>query len=463
VVCVQLSAQKTTECTPVPPDKSLNLNKNDFCFRIDTSNATTQGLRQPNVISGDLVYIQLVRKPVEKCSIALKTEAITPPPSGFATFLKTVKIAGEQTKKDDCQALADATAPPDPKTTEVGNFEKDGGILQLITETLNARIKQEQDLYQDAAKRVVSFGNCKDFTDPTKGICDNDSTFAAKQAELVEILDKLLSSPIPTSSLADFQMTKLKSDLDAIPKASPWFVNKAAQYACYDAYLAGIKAHLKDVSDGRQQFVKIVEVIRGLDWPTAKLKLIPPQKNAKVTATVSCTNVVSGDASIDPVNVIVFYTDVPKVSSTVGVLLTLTPKQVIGINAVSTGVSNGVPTYKNVFAVTSSAPVQVVPFTFLNVRVHYWRFRENIFSLNAAGGIGVNPNSGSNQVEYFAGTSFGIGSLYIDFGAHFGEFQNLGGGFYLGQTVPSGLTKAPVTTKYTIHPSFGFTYKLPLP
>src|ERR1039458_8586238 len=70
-------AQTSLGCRSVTPP----LHKTDTCIRIDTADPLTQALRQPNVVSGDRVYIELVRKPVEKCSIQLKTDIIQPPPS----------------------------------------------------------------------------------------------------------------------------------------------------------------------------------------------------------------------------------------------------------------------------------------------------------------------------------------------------------------------------------------------
>jgi hypothetical protein len=266
-------AQKGRECQSVNPP----LQKTDVCYRIDTSKPVTQGLRQSNVVSGDSVYIQVIRKPVEKCTVALKTDPIPPPSPAIGTFLKTMKIAGVPAVPDTCQQIAERnppypignSKPPDAITS----FDTQGKILELIISNLSAGIQTEKQKYYDDAAALKRFQNCKDSKD--NDICSSKESFATAQTGLVTLLDTLLSGSIPTSTLADAQIKTLQNALNSIPETdssnnnqpNPWFKNKANQFECYDAEVNGIKTYMTDITANRKQFSTVVEVVRGLDWP----------------------------------------------------------------------------------------------------------------------------------------------------------------------------------------------------
>src|ERR1035438_4255501 len=208
-----LVAQTSGGCQSVTPP----LPKTDTCIRIDTADPLTQALRQPNVVSGDRVYIELVRKPVEKCSIQLKTDIIQPPPSGITTFLKTVKIASAQTPQDVCQLAADGDVdrPNSAKSTAVTNFEMEGKLLHLIVVNLNQQIDVERTSYSDVAKKLTGFQNCKNLA--KMDICKDESIFETTQEDLIVSIDKVLSDPIPTATLADYQLKKVQDTFTKIP------------------------------------------------------------------------------------------------------------------------------------------------------------------------------------------------------------------------------------------------------
>jgi hypothetical protein len=68
-------------------------------------------------------------------------------------------------------------------------------------------------------------------------------------------------------------------------------------------------------------------------------------------------------------------------------------------------------------------------------------------------GIGINSNSGTNQVEFFAGDAVSFSRVFIHAGVHFGRTESLGGGYSLGP-VPSGFTGTTAPINWSYHPAF---------
>jgi hypothetical protein len=116
-------------------------------------------------------------------------------------------------------------------------------------------------------------------------------------------------------------------------------------------------------------------------------------------------------------------------------------------------------------ALTNPASVQVVPFSFLSLRLTPgWTYRPSmknvngdktlytsapkfadflsrrVFTAGLTGGFGVNPNSGTADPEYFAGVYGSVDRFMVHFGLDEGYLQTLGGDFSLGDVVPAGTT-----------------------
>ncbi|MFM9903652.1 MAG: hypothetical protein ACKVQJ_03665 [Pyrinomonadaceae bacterium] len=192
------------------------------------------------------------------------------------------------------------------------------------------------------------------------------------------------------------------------------------------------------------------------------------QKAAETSIT--CTNTFTKNVTLSKLPVTVLYKNDPALSVSVGILLSTTAKQKLGIVPQRTGVdSNGVPTFKNVFGVADHARVQIVPFSFINYRLFYFGAKSEPlakpkYSLSLSAGVGVNPNSGSNEVEYFFGPALGIKNYLIQFGDHIGRFQKgLNGGFVLGDTVPANFPSTlPINKVYKHGFGIAISYRLPL-
>lgn len=244
--------------------------------------------------------------------------------------------------------------------------------------------------------------------------------------------------------------------------------------------IAALKANYDAVTAAHGQFRSILAFLKQTDnavdqavpsnSPFQKDLLLLPYSQQTATTPVTCSNTLTKKQSIPQITVTIAYQKNPTLSVSIGPLLSTIPKQKLGTTAISTGLdSMGKPTFKLVFAKVDSASVQIVPFAFLNVRFFEFKDKTNpakksVYSLHGSLGVGVNPNSGTNEPEFFVGPSFGIKNLLIQVGDHIGRFQEgFNGGFNIGDTVPANFpTTLPIHKIYRNGFGIALSYRLPL-
>lgn len=154
------------------------------------------------------------------------------------------------------------------------------------------------------------------------------------------------------------------------------------------------------------------------------LQRLPGDRNATATYTAACKNLESGTPSGLPVTFTILYQDLPRVSFSVGALVSLVPKREVAAVSHDPGMVDKELVRVATMAEGESVP-QAVPFSFLHVRLHEWTWRRRDYALNVSGSLGVNPNSGSNQAEFAVGPSVSIGRLNVFVGWHFARPQRL--------------------------------------
>ncbi len=249
--------------------------------------------------------------------------------------------------------------------------------------------------------------------------------------------------------------------------------NKAlgsAQGSLKTAYLA--LAKVADDFHRRKDSQKIVkeQIVTSLGKVPVLVQEFNLGADRKDTSTgyISCVSGVDGKtATTTNINYSLLYQDVPRWSSSLGVLASFQQKKVIGILDSNTPGANP-PVDNQTFGVTDQARVQLIPMAYLNYRIgnylerHYGRGKEDEYDWTAhlSGGFGVNPNSGTNQPEFFTGFAVGCNHFMIHPGIHWGRRESLGGGYTLGSAVPAGLTSVPLEWSY--HPAFsiGFSVRI---
>lgn len=236
---------------------------------------------------------------------------------------------------------------------------------------------------------------------------------------------------------------------------------QTAQAAVVTAYTALVKVYDDYVL--RKETLHIVD----LDPPTASLYqdiYLGPDYGATDTGSISCVNdAAPTQATTDAIAVSLLYQNVPRVTVSAGLLTTFQPKRIIGVQEVA-GSSNA-PT--NYFKVTDSSRAQVFPMAFVNLRTPGYALttwpgqpeNELVIANSVSAGIGINPNTGTNQAEFFVGDAVSFGRVYIHAGAHIGRTESLGGGFQLN-TPTNGVTSAPINWNYHVAFSIGLSVRL---
>ena len=153
-------------------------------------------------------------------------------------------------------------------------------------------------------------------------------------------------------------------------------------------------------------------------------------RKATITGNIACVSDVDGKtATTDPINYSILYQDVPHWSASAGLLVSFQPKRTYGVISQNPGSQQ-----QNVVAITDQAPAQAIPMAFVNYRLtrysfkyddrmlHFGRNREDalVWTAHLTAGMGINPNNGANQPEFFLGLALGFNRFLIHPGVHFG-------------------------------------------
>jgi hypothetical protein len=188
---------------------------------------------------------------------------------------------------------------------------------------------------------------------------------------------------------------------------------------------------------------------------------LPSDYGATDTGTISCaTDTTPAVATTDTLNYSILFQNVPALSVTAGLLTTFLQMKVYGVTQQVNNATTP-PSTSTVFAVTNSARASVFPMAFVNFRTGrpalrtWWGepFNELVIANHISTGIGINPNTGTSQVEFFVGDAVSFSRVFIHAGAHFGRQESLGGGFSLG-TVPSTFTGTTAPIRWSYQPAF---------
>jgi hypothetical protein len=190
----------------------------------------------------------------------------------------------------------------------------------------------------------------------------------------------------------------------------------------------------------------------------------------KVTSPgyISCVSDIDGKTpTTTNINYSLLYQDVPHWSASAGLLTSFQEKKIIGVaNEITPGVSP--PKNMQVFQVTDRAQFQLIPMAYVNYRIvpykssHYGKGKEDelVWTTHLSAGFGINPNTGTNQPEFFLGLAVGMNHFMFHPGIHIGRTESLGGGYSLNTPVPAGVTTAPIIWSYHLAFSIGFSVRV---
>jgi len=185
--------------------------------------------------------------------------------------------------------------------------------------------------------------------------------------------------------------------------------------------------------------------------PNPLSSAIPPVSSQVVTAAVKCTDTVNPPTTTLVQNIQITYRTPMRLTASLGFVVAR-GVPAYGVKTMVTGTANGVITTQNTVAVTSLPSAQVVPFTFANI----YLIGSQKKHIDAQLGFGVNPNLSTPKVEAFASLfALSLRDIYLSPGIHIGQHEQLANGFAVGNVLPSGVSKLPLSWK--VYCGFGFS------
>ena len=224
-------------------------------------------------------------------------------------------------------------------------------------------------------------------------------------------------------------------------------------------YISTITSFLKPAAVFATKSLTVIEIVKP---PEQRRLSLPPAASGTMTVAITCKPKPDAHPSQDSKapqtrTVVVHYKDPPQFSASAGTLVSLYGKHVFGVSTSQTGVnSSGVATTQNTISLTTSS-VQLVPIGFLNTYIS----GTNRLHLDLQAGLGINPNGSKTEVEYFFGPALTSHGIYFAPGLHIARASYLGGGFSLGEVIPSGVTP-PVNYRATYRFAFAISYSPPV-
>jgi len=466
--------------------------------------------RSPNTLTVDTSPTPKIPKPLEvrneaevtvggtkslinNCVVATKREELKPEPNPLAQFLKivfslgTIGLGKDKEEPSECKKFP---APDNPQARQIEaqldalsrTLKRSMGIPK---DTPNDSVEYRRLQYEEMADRIVRFTGCEGVAVRERAlvrdddgfvfepICGDQSLFNSAKTRLIEDVERLLqlASPstereLPVIASAELQLKAVEKLLTdgyrrtAVDGEEDWIDNVDIRLDCAARRLDILRKSRAFILSAHDEFETVLGLLTAHRTSFNYQKALIADSNSKVTGTVTCSNFFTKQVAFDPIPFTVTYQNPPRGAVSAGVLFTTLNKRQIGIQPVSVGTNaDGTAIVRLHFAETDKADSQIVPFTFYNHRL--WGRRK--FSLNASGGIGVNPNNGSVQVEYFFGGSLGYNNFFLQLGGHVGRWQELGGGFTIGDQVAAPPPSVPIERRYSVRPAIGVSYKIPLP
>ncbi|MGH9633597.1 MAG: hypothetical protein ACRD72_02055 [Candidatus Angelobacter sp.] len=187
---------------------------------------------------------------------------------------------------------------------------------------------------------------------------------------------------------------------------------------------------------------------------------ITPGNDSDLTASVTCTSVLDNSTTLGPVP-ISLHEGIPHFIFSAGGLFVIAPTQTIGSVAVPDTSTAG---FHNVVQITGSNGFQMVPFAFGTVPLWPWNQplsnSKGITGFGVTGGIGFNPYTGIQGIDFFSGVSVRVlQKIYLHGGIHSGRFvyTDPHSQFAVGATLPA-MASVPTITRFTHRMAFGASY-----
>lgn len=450
------------------------------------------------VASGTQVSIVIHNKsPFESAKFDATRTEVAPPPSaasgvlgilsGATKFLTLASIStqslarskaisnesaiGLLTLSEDDKQLANQLR----KVKSTLKYETEKQIESLLNGILQDKNGNQETIegilkvYEQLNGKLLTFFNNKCYCIESVSQMQPADPFAKSRTELLNELNTLkVESPISVEG-DETNLANAKSLLKKLvetgpysedfPQAASALINRAS------GKIQLFKEGIANLGEARKEFNKISETLENLENATCRQTIgVVTDRQSNIAGNITFTNIVTGKADSLQLYTKISYRDLPRASLSAGVIISPLEKRSYSTVQVSEGPGTlpTDPVGKHAEIRGEASKPQVIPFTFVNVRLGHWRVKDRSFTFNIAPGVGINPNSGSTEVEFALGPSFGWDNIYFFGGFHFGRQTNLLNGFKIGDRVPDSFV-TPVGRSWQSAFGFGVSYRVPLP
>jgi hypothetical protein len=315
-------------------------------------------------------------------------------------------------------------------------------------------------VYTDAYQTTED--DVKKFVDCVNGANCSDATSILSGENARQLLSEINAVLYPALLPPDARnLNRMADDIDTLLAS---FQQNAAWLPAAKKHLNADRISIQQIAAGdsyrlrlRDEFGKLAVDLATYKTLSTLDVTLPNQKSAKFVGTIVCTNHFTHEQFGSDLPFTVLYYNPAPVTASAGVLISPLSKRPIGVLSQSTP-CNGTTTIMNCYAVTTTSDAQFVPMGLGNLYLS----GSTKLNLNFSGGIGVNLNNGSAQMEYFLGPSVGIHGFYLSPGLDFISFPSLKDGLQLGDPAPTGsnASNPPLVYHHTVHFAFTISYRL---
>ena len=275
-------------------------------------------------------------------------------------------------------------SPAQPSTGQVTGMAPDRGTFNLIAAVSSSNLTNQSQT----------------------GLITIDGTGSAAGETLVNVTFKASSQPSPDDlaalRLIDDRLDRAKAVLSLISDNTKAL--EAAQATLRTAYVALLKVE-DDFARRKAQGV-VVEQDKAL------IQYFNLGTDRKTTSAgyLACVSDIDGKTpTTTNLNYTLLYQNVPHWSASAGFLTSFLEKKIIGLTDTNTSTDPSTPNDVQSFQITDHSPVQLVPMAFVNYRIgkykstQYGKRKEDelVWTTALSAGLGINPNTGTNQPEFF--------------------------------------------------------------
>jgi hypothetical protein len=422
---------------------------------IDYTQPTTPA--RMHVRAGRTVKLTIVNKsPFATCEVNAPRTAVEKPDALGDILNKIFALVPGVAFKRGASALKTGTAAP--KVAPAPECDECKKLEQLLTAKEDIFKKIGEALKDRKAKLDALYESKPTDSGQFRAALESRSEAIQQLLQTYGFPEALSDKYGPPISLADTRASlHLVRELVARePKtgtATLAFVAGAAErQAELERMQGGLLAALAELSKHRTY----LEGLKKDEHPFEYTYEFKGDRDVERIGPVSCKSSVTGKTTMEPIPVSILWQNPPRATLSASVLVSFVEKHSYGTATLPANVTGMKVDSATVTDDTGRA--QVVPFSWVNIRVKDWR--EGKFTFNVSPGIGVNTNSGSNQVEFALGPAFGYHRCYFFAGYHFARPASVGAGYTVGSLVPASSFTLPVSHSWHTGFGVGISYQL---